>query len=42
MQKIEVKRGTYGLGAFAVNRISNGQFIGGTYTLFFFASLKRW
>jgi len=29
VQKLEVKRGAYGLGAFAVNKISENQFIGG-------------
>lgn len=29
LQKLEVKRGAYGLGAFAVNKISESQFIGG-------------
>ena len=33
-QEIEIKRGAYGLGAFAVNGIRAGQFIGGTSCLF--------
>jgi hypothetical protein len=34
MQEIEIKRGKFGLGAFAVNRILKGGFIGGTSMLF--------
>lgn len=34
-QEIEIKRGAYGLGAFAVKWIRPGQFIGGTFELLF-------
>lgn len=33
-QEIEIKRGAFGLGAFAVTAIRKGQFIGGTYMHF--------
>lgn len=40
MQEIEIKRGKFGLGAFAVDYIRKGGFIGGTSKLFS-ASLTR-
>jgi hypothetical protein len=35
-QELEIKRGAYGLGAFAVNRIRRDQFLGGTFPFFIF------
>jgi hypothetical protein len=34
-QPLEIKRGAFGLGAFAVNKIRIDQFLGGTFPLFF-------
>jgi hypothetical protein len=34
LQKLEIKRGQFGLGAFAVDRIREDQFIGGTLISF--------
>lgn len=40
MQEVEIKRGKFGLGAFAVHKILTGGFIGGA-SMFFSATLTR-